>query len=54
MAISKSVIEWFKQQIHKIISAKSSKTAIRENLDPQKFSTIRLPQTGSCNTLISG
>ena len=29
------------QRVHKIISMKSSKIAIRENLDPQKFSAIR-------------
>ena len=29
------------QQICKVISTKSSKIAIRENLDPRKFSAIR-------------
>ena len=29
------------QQIHKIISTKSSKIAIRKNLDPRKFNAIR-------------
>ena len=32
---------WFRQLIQEIISTKSSKTAIHENLDPWKFSAIR-------------
>ena len=31
---------WFRQRIREIISTKCSKTAIRENLDPRKFSAI--------------
>ena len=31
------------QRIHENISTKSSKIAIRENLDPRKFSAIRYP-----------
>ena len=32
---------WFRQQICEIISTKSSKLTIHENLDPRKFSTIQ-------------
>ena len=36
-----AVCAWFRQRLRKIISTKSSKTTIRQNLDPQKFSAIR-------------
>ena len=37
---------WFRQRICEIISTKSSKTTIRENLDPRKFSAIRYSLLG--------
>ena len=32
---------WFRQQNREIVSTKSSKTTIRENLDHRKFNAIR-------------